>query len=290
MSGGGLEGTGRGLATPGAVRELLARHGLRPNKRLGQHFLVDPRIAERIVAAAGIGPGEAVLEVGPGLGALTGLMAERGALVVAVELDAGLVAALQEVLAPWQDRVRLVQGDALALDPGTLLPAGVPRKVVANLPYYITTPLLLHLLEARPAFSVLVVMMQREVAERLLSPPGSKAYGAVTVAVRYRAEAEPVCRVPRAAFWPQPEVDSAVLKLIPRPYPRPPRDEARLFAVVRAAFNQRRKTLRNALAGGGLGSPGEVEEVLARAGVDPGLRAEQLALDDFIRIADAFPP
>lgn len=284
----GEESSGRQLATPSAVRQLLARHGLRPNKRLGQHFLVDPRAAERIVDAAQVGPEDAVLEVGPGLGALTGLLVQRAARVVAVELDSRLAAALEEVLAPWHQRVQLVRGDALELDPGQLLAGHTgPRKAVANLPYYITTPLLLHLLEAQPPFQLLVMMMQREVADRLLAPPGGKVYGAVTVAVRYRADVEPVLRVPPGAFWPPPEVDSAVVRLIPRPYPRPAQDEATLFAVVRAAFQQRRKTLRNALSGGGLGTPAEVEAALARAGIDPGQRAEQLDLDAFVRLADA---
>jgi 16S rRNA (adenine1518-N6/adenine1519-N6)-dimethyltransferase len=246
---------------------ILERHGVRAKKRLGQHFLVDGRIIDAIVAAAGIRPGERVLEVGPGAGTLTRALALAGARVHAIEIDRGLEPVLRDVLGGLA--LEVTWGDALRV------PLPEADKVVANLPYRITAPLLARLLE-RGGWERLVVMVQREVAERALAVPGTKAYGAFTLLVRYHVRPEPVCAVPRGAFLPPPQVDSSVLRLWPEPAPFP---RAAFFAVVRAAFAQRRKTLANAL-----GRSPAVE----LAGLDGRRRAETLTLDEFGRLAVAW--
>jgi 16S rRNA (adenine1518-N6/adenine1519-N6)-dimethyltransferase len=255
---------------------LLARHGVRLKRRLGQHFLNDDRMLARIVAAAELRPGDRVLEIGPGVGTLTRALADAGARVTAVEIDRSLEPALREML---EDRpVEIIWGDALQVP----LPAA--DKVVANLPYGITGPLVGRLLEAGP-WSLLVLMVQREVALRALAPPGGRAYGAFTLLVRYHTVPDLVARVPRGCFLPPPEVDSAVLRLRPRPSPYP--SEA-FFRVVRAAFAQRRKMLRASLADG-LGLPrAAAVRLLQSAGVDGGLRAEDLDVDAFGALAVAW--
>lgn len=274
------------LTAPGTVRQLLNAHGIRIKKRLGQNFLVDRNILQKIVAAAELEADDTVLEVGPGLGALTQALAERAGRVVAVEIDEQLIPVLHKTLAAYPN-VTIVHADALRLDLGSLVPGAAKVKVVANLPYYITSPLLMHFLEADLPLERLVVMVQAEVAERLQAAPGSKAYGALTVAVQYRAEVTRVAKVPRTVFLPQPGVDSAILCLRLRPYPVRPKDEGLFFAVVRAAFAQRRKTLRNALAPLAGERGVAVEEVLGKANVDPAVRGETLSIEAFIAVADA---
>lgn len=274
------------LTAPGTVRQLLNAHGIRIKKRLGQNFLVDRNILQKIVAAAELEADDTVLEVGPGLGALTQALAERAGRVVAVEIDEQLIPVLRKTLAAYPN-VTIVHADALRLDLGSLVPGAAKVKVVANLPYYITSPLLMHFLEADLPLERLVVMVQAEVAERLQAAPGSKAYGALTVAVQYRAEVTRVAKVPRTVFLPQPGVDSAILCLRLRPYPVRPKDEGLFFAVVRAAFAQRRKTLRNALAPLAGERGVAVEEVLGKANVDPAVRGETLSIEAFIAVADA---
>jgi len=256
------------------------RPPLRPLRSLGQHFLVDRGIIRRIVAAAAVGPDDTVLEIGPGRGILTEGLLGAGARVVAVEMDRGLHAALEERLG-GEERLMLHHGDALRFDLSAL-PA--PYKVVANLPYQVTTPLLFRLLEAHPAPAVAVVMIQREVADRLLAAPGTKEYGVLTVGVRARATAEACFPVPPGAFRPPPKVRSMVVRITPLAAPVVPDAEmAGFMAVVRAAMGRRRKTLRNALAALGRPVP-EIEAALAAAGIDPGVRGETLDVPDFLRL------
>jgi 16S rRNA (adenine1518-N6/adenine1519-N6)-dimethyltransferase len=256
------------------------RPPLRPLRSLGQHFLADRGIVRRIVAAADVGPDDTVLEIGPGRGILTEALLESGARVVAVEMDRGLHAALAERLGA-EARLTLHHGDALRFDLATL---PVPYKVVANLPYQVTTPLLFRLLEAHPAPSVAVVMLQREVADRLLAAPGTKAYGVLTVGVQVRATAEACFPVPPGAFRPPPKVRSMVVRITPLAAPALREAEmAGFMAVVRAAMGRRRKTLKNALAALGRPVP-EIEAALATAGIDPGVRGETLDVPDFVRL------
>lgn len=256
---------------------------LRPLKSLGQHFLVDPGIARRIVACANLEPGETVLEVGPGRGILTEALLEAGARVVAVELDRGLFAALADRFG-GEPRLTLHQGDALRFDPATV-PA--PYRVVANLPYQVTTPLLFHLLAAAPGPEAMVVMVQREVAERMLAVSGTREYGVLTLGVAARARVERCFPVPPGAFRPRPRVHSAVVRIVPRADPLLPEASIdRFMAVVRAALGKRRKTLRNAL--GTLGLPeARLADALQAAGIDPAVRGETLDLDAFLRLYEA---
>ncbi|MGH2704601.1 MAG: 16S rRNA (adenine(1518)-N(6)/adenine(1519)-N(6))-dimethyltransferase RsmA [Actinomycetota bacterium] len=268
--------------TPTEIRALARRHGVRPSKALGQHFLVDPNTTRRIIRLAGVGRDDQVLEVGPGLGTLTLALAEHARRVVAVELDRGMLAPLRDVLAETPN-VDIVQGDALALDLASLLGAGSWR-MVSNLPYNVATPLIARLLEEVPQVTDLVVTIQREVGERLVAGPGSRTYGAVSVLVALHAEGEILARIPPTVFWPPPAVESVLVRLRRRP---PPVEmaPARIMPVVRAAFGQRRKTVRNALAAGLGRTPDEVEAAVRAAGVDPSARAEDLGLEEFARLA-----
>ncbi|MDI6631157.1 MAG: 16S rRNA (adenine(1518)-N(6)/adenine(1519)-N(6))-dimethyltransferase RsmA [Bacillota bacterium] len=276
------------LTSPAAVRALLSKYGVRPKKRLGQNFLVNPGVLEKIVAAANLTAADTVVEIGPGIGTLTGRLAEAAGKVVAVEVDPALVALLKETLSRFPN-LYLVEGDALKADFNALVAAAggaFPYKVVANLPYYITTPLLTRLLTGNFRVALLVVMVQKEVALRLVARPGTKEYGAISVLVRFMAEPELVAVVSRGSFFPAPEVDSAVVRLTVRPSaPVTIPDEELFFRVVRAAFAQRRKTLTNALAGSGLGLGRDAwPEVLARAGIDPTRRGETLSLEEFAAV------
>lgn len=258
------------------VAALLARHGIVPKRRLGQHFLTDDRVAQAIAAAAGVEPGERILEIGPGVGSLTRALCAAGASVVAIEIDRSLEPALREAVAGLP--VELIWGDALRV------PLPPADKVVANLPYGITGPAVMRCLTSRP-WERLVFMVQREVAERVLAPPGSRRYGSFTLAVRFFARAELVLRVSRGAFFPRPEVDSAVLRLWPHRSPYP---QEAFFRVVRAAFSARRKTLRAALAGGLRLDRTQVAQLLDAAEIDGERRAESLSLDEFGRLAVAW--
>ena len=264
------------------VRDLLAEHGLSPSRALGQNFVADPNTVRRIARLAGVGPGDRVVEVGPGLGSLTVALAETGAEVTAVELDRHLVPVLRSVVEPVG--VRVVEGDAMALDWDEVLgvagEGGDRWALVANLPYNLATPLVLDLLARVPAIDRMLVMVQREVGERLAAAPGSKAYGIPSVKVAYRAEAEVVGRVPPTVFIPQPRVESALVRLRRLPEPPVDADPDRLFRLVEAGFGQRRKMLRRSLAS--LVDPSAFE----RAGVRPDARAEELGLEDWARLAN----
>ncbi len=265
------------LLGPAEVRRRAAELGLRPTKSLGQNFVVDANTVRRIVRLADVGPDDVVLEVGPGLGSLTQGLLSAVRRVVAVEIDPLLAGALSastgdlEVLTEDALRVREVPGPP-------------PTALVANLPYNVAVPVVLHVLATFPSVERGLVMVQQEVADRLVAPPGSRTYGVPSVKVAWYAAATKAGSVPRSVFWPVPNVDSGLVALRRRPPPEG--DRARTFAVVDAAFAQRRKTLRAALAGWA-GSPAEAERVVRSAGVDPGLRGEALTVADFARIASA---
>jgi len=281
------------IASLQTTREILKRHGMQPQKKLGQHFLVEPHMVQRIVDAAEIGPRDVVVEIGPGIGTMTQFLAQRAALVVAVELDRRLLAVLKDTLGAYPN-VRVAHGDILQVNLDRLVQDQlaresrnpVPYRVVANLPYYITTPIIMYLLEEKFAVSSMVLMVQREVARRIVAQPGSKDYGALSVGVQYRTRARQVLDVPPGAFWPPPEVHSAVIRLDRREQPavHVP-DEKLFFAVVRAAFGQRRKTVHNALSSGGLGPSREQWlDILHRAGENPQARGEQIGLAGYAAI------
>lgn len=277
------------LLTPSAVHALLADHGLRPRRALGQHFLADPNTARRIVRLAGIGDGAHVLEIGPGLGSLTRALAEVGAGVVALELDDRLASVLAATLAEAgvdADAVRVEVGDALEVDLAGLLDGERTEwHSVSNLPYNVATPVVVRLLEEVPRVGYLLVMVQREVGERLAARPGSRAYGAVSVKVAYFADAEVAGAVPPTVFVPPPKVESVLVRMTRRA--EPPVEvpsPARLFALVRAGFAQRRKMLRRSLRPA-LGDG--AADVLTAAGVDPSTRAEALSLSEWAAVARA---
>ena len=263
------------------VRSILDRHGLRPKRSLGQNFVVEPNTVRRIVELAGVGPGDQVIEVGPGVGSLTLALLEAGAAVTAVEVDDALVGALEEVVSrsPYAD-LRIVGGDALTVDWGRLLGDRTGSwHLVANLPYNISVPLVCDLLDGVEAIGRMLVMVQREVAARLVARPGDAAYGLPSVKVYYHAEARTVGRVPPSVFLPRPRVESALVEIVRRPAPLVDVDPQVLFGVVRAGFGQRRKMLRRSLRNL------IDEEGLIVAGVDPTARAEDLGLDDWAAVA-----
>ncbi|HET9729466.1 MAG TPA: 16S rRNA (adenine(1518)-N(6)/adenine(1519)-N(6))-dimethyltransferase RsmA [Acidimicrobiia bacterium] len=266
--------------TPTQVRGLLAAHGLRASKALGQHFLADPNTAQRIVRLAGIGAGDAVVEVGPGVGSLTVALADAGAHVTAIELDRHVLPALRDALGPRA--VEIVEGDALAVDWATVLQGSSRWSMVANLPYNVGTPIVMRALESAPMIEAFLVMMQREVGERLAADVGTRAYGAVSVKVAYYARATVVGTVSPTVFIPAPKVESALVRIERRAEPAVQvHDPQRLFALVRAGFATRRKTLRRALAAA------ITPEAFVHAGIDPQRRAETLTLAEWARLADA---
>ena len=269
---------GRKLLGPADIGELARRYGIVPTKALGQNFVIDQNTIRRIVRLAEIDPSDRVIEVGAGVGTLTLALAEAAAHVTAIELDRKLIPALEEVL-QGTDNVEVVVGDAMELDFAPLV-AGGAHRLVANLPYNIATPLVADLLQERPEIEDFVVMVQREAGERFVAGPGSKAYGSVSLLVAYHAHARLLGKVPAAVFWPVPNVESLLVRLTRRP-PVAGVQAGELMRVVRAAFSQRRKTIRNTLASGLDMEAGEVEAALARAGIDPGLRAEALGLNEF---------
>jgi len=266
--------------TRSQVAGLLADHGLTPSRALGQHFLVDPNTARRIVRLAGVTAGDRVVEIGPGLGSLTLALLDAGAEVVAVERDARIADVLRQVTG---SRCEVVVEDALKADLASLSAPG-PTAVVANLPYNVAVPIVVRLLETASAATRMLVMVQAEVAERLAAAPGSRAYGAVSVKVAYHASARLAGRVPRTVFYPEPNVDSALVEMVRREavaVDPSVATEAQVFAVVRAAFAQRRKMLRRSLDG--LVDAAAFE----RAGVDPTNRPEDLDVGAFGRLAAA---
>jgi 16S rRNA (adenine1518-N6/adenine1519-N6)-dimethyltransferase len=270
------------------VRALVEAHAIRPSKALGQNFLLDPNLARAIARDAGVGPGVQVVEIGAGLGSLTTALAEAGAdRVLAIEFDRALLAGLAEVIAD-HPTVEIVHADATKVDWPAVL-GDRPWVCCGNLPYNVGTSIVLDVLERAPSVSTIVVMLQREVAERLTATPAQReAYGAVSVHVAYRARAQMLRHVPPEVFWPRPTVGSAVVRLDRLERPPVDVDEQRLWTVVDVAFSQRRKTMRNAVRRLGV-SAMEADLALARAGVEPSARPETLDLAAFARIVEVVP-
>jgi len=283
-------GTTDALLGPADIRDLAARLGVRPTKQRGQNFVIDANTVRRIVRTAEVRPDDVVVEVGPGLGSLTLALLEAADRVTAVEIDDVLAAALPATVAarlPGRaDRFALVHADALRL---TDLPGPAPTALVANLPYNVAVPVLLHMLARFPTIERTLVMVQSEVADRLAAPPGSKVYGVPSVKAAWYAHVKRAGAIGRSVFWPAPNVDSGLVSLTRRAEPlatTASRDQ--VFAVVDAAFAQRRKTLRAALSGWA-GSAAAAEAALTAAGISPQARGESLTVEDFIAIAEQTP-
>ena len=279
------------LGIPRNTIEVLQRHNFTFQKKYGQNFLVDPNVLERVMDAAGVSGEDCVLEIGPGIGTMTQLLAERAGKVVAVEIDRNLIPILEETLSPYSN-VTVINEDILKLDVEEAIRVrgeGRPVKVVANLPYYITTPIIMSLLEGGAPLESITVMVQKEVAERMQAGPGTKDYGALSLAVQYYARPEIVAAVPPNCFIPRPAVGSAVIRLTR--HENPPvqaADERKMFALIRAAFNQRRKTLANSLGNApGLSvSKEQAAQALEKMGLSPGVRGEVLTLKEFAELSD----
>ena len=274
------------IASPEVVHYICKRFDIKMSKKLGQNFLIKRGIVDEIVHAAELTPGEPVLEVGPGIGTLTQGLAQSGADVTAIELDRRLLAVLDTTLASY-DNVRIIHGDVLKLDVPSIM-NHKPFKVVANLPYYITTPIIMSLLESKLPIERLVVMVQKEVALRMVAQPGTKDYGALSVAVQYYTEPDIVLDVPPKSFLPAPAVTSSVIRCVLRD--KPPVDvidEKLFFRVVKAGFAQRRKTFSNTMKTTGL-SKDRIEELLAKANIDGQRRGETFTLQEFADVANAW--
>ena len=274
------------------MRDVLTRHGFSFSKALGQNFLINPSVCPRMAAACHpeIDGPFAVLEIGPGLGVLTAELAKVATKVITVELDTRLLPVLEETLSEF-DNVTVVHGDAMKLDLKALLEehaAGLPVVVCANLPYYITSPILMHLLESRLPVEYITVLVQKEAAVRLCAAPGTRECGSVTLAVQYFAEAEILFAVSRGSFMPAPKVDSSVIRLTLRKAPPcDVTDEKLLFRLIHAAFGQRRKTLLNSLCSAGYQKP-QIAAALTAAGLSPTARAEELTMEQFAALTEFF--
>ena len=279
------------LSNPQRTIEVIKKYEFCFQKKFGQNFLIAGHVLDKIIAGAGVTKDDMVLEIGPGIGTMTQYLAEAAGKVVAVEIDRNLLPILQETLSDY-DNVKVIHADVLSLDLEKLVQeenGGRPIKVVANLPYYITTPIIMALFEQHVPLANVTVMVQKEVAARMKSGPGSKDYGALSLAVQYYAEPYIVANVPCNCFMPRPNVDSAVIRLTR--YEEPPvqvKDEKMLFKIIRASFNQRRKTLQN-----GLNNSSElnftkdqIAAAIAAAGFSPSVRGEALTLEQFARLTD----
>ena len=279
------------LSNPQRTIEVIKKYEFCFQKKFGQNFLIDGHVLDKIIAGAGVTKDDMVLEIGPGIGTMTQYLAEAAGKVVAVEIDRNLLPILQETLSDY-DNVKVIHADVLSLNLEKLVQeenGGRPIKVVANLPYYITTPIIMALFEQHVPLANVTVMVQKEVAARMKSGPGSKDYGALSLAVQYYAEPYIVANVPCNCFMPRPNVDSAVIRLTR--YEEPPvqvTDEKMLFKIIRASFNQRRKTLQN-----GLNNSSElnftkdqIAAAIAAAGFSPSVRGEALTLEQFARLTD----
>ena len=274
------------IASPEVVHHICKRFGITMSKKLGQNFLIKRTVVDQIVAAADLGPDDQVLEVGPGIGTLTQGLAQSGARVKAIELDQRLLEVLDKTLESY-DNVDIIHGDVLKLNVPEIMDHK-PFKVVANLPYYITTPIIMSLLEAKLPIERLVVMVQREVALRMVAQPGTKDYGALSVAVQYYTEPDIVLEVPPKAFMPAPAVTSAVIRCRLRQKPPVHVDDERIFfRVVKAAFAQRRKTFSNSMKTTGL-SKEQIAVILEQAGIDGQRRGETLGLREFADLANVW--
>jgi len=282
------------IATPKRTREIMERHGLTVKKSLGQNFLIEPNILTRMLEVAGVDKTTNVIEIGPGIGALTERLAREAKQVLAFEIDGRLLPVLDETLAPY-DNVTVLHSDILDVDLeqviGEHFDINEPLLVVANLPYYITTPIIMNLLESKLPIDGFAMMMQKEVADRISAKPNTKAYGSLSIAVQYYMTAKVAFIVPRTVFVPAPNVDSAILKMVRRPEPAVAvEDENFFFKVSKASFTHRRKTLWNNLTGY-FGKTEEIKDKLTKAldqaGLAPSVRGEALSLAEFASLADA---
>lgn len=279
------------LGTPGNTIEIIQKYQFRFQKKYGQNFLIDPHVLEKIIAEARITKEDCVIEIGPGIGTMTQYLAESAGEVIAIEIDKNLIPVLEETLSAYEN-VTIINEDVLKLDIAKLVEEknqGKPIKVVANLPYYITTPIVMGLLESRVPLHSITIMVQKEVADRMQEGPGSKDYGALSLAVQYYARPEIVANVPPNCFIPRPNVGSAVIRLTR--HEKPPvevKDERFMFDLIRASFNQRRKTLVN-----GLGNATklnlkkeQITEALETLGLSPTIRGEALCLEQFAMLSN----
>lgn len=285
------------IATPIRTKEILEKHGFSFKKSLGQNFLIDPNILRNITDHAGLSKETAAIEIGPGIGALTEHLARTSGKVVAFEIDQRLSPILEDTLSPY-DNVTIVNQDVLEADVASIIETELAGyediMVVANLPYYVTTPIILKLLMERLPIRGICVMLQKEVGDRISARPGTKAYGSLSIAIQYYTEAEMVMTVPKSVFMPQPNVDSAVIRLTKRSVPPVQvQDEDFLFTVSRASFAQRRKTILNNLTSQlpqGKEKKDLILEALSKAGVDPTRRGETLSIEEFGVLSDALLP
>lgn len=280
------------LGNPTNTIAVLNRYGFSFQKKFGQNFLIDENVVEKIVREAGVTKDDFVLEVGPGIGTMTQILCEHAREVVAVEIDKKLIPILQEDTLAYYDNVTVINEDILKLDIVKLANeknGGKPIKVVANLPYYITTPIIMGLFESHVPLDSITIMVQKEVADRMQVGPGTKDYGALSLAVQYYAKPDIVLQVPASCFMPRPNVDSTVIKLTR--YEKPPVDvvdEHLMFALIRASFNQRRKTMTNSVGNAGLNiTKEELAAALEKCGLSPTIRGEALTLEQFAQLTNA---
>lgn len=277
------------LSSHRATKDIVDKHGFKFSKSLGQNFLIDDNVIDKIIDGARVKEGDKVIEVGPGIGTLTREMAKRAGKVVAVEIDKNLIPILKETLADF-DNTEVVNEDILKVDINKLVDeklSGGPVKLIANLPYYITTPIVMKFLEEDIPVTDIVVMVQKEVADRMNAVPSTKDYGALSVAVQYYCDTEIVAKAPRHMFIPQPKVDSTVIGLHIREERKYKADNEQLFfKTVKAAFGQRRKTLLNSLSSMGVLDKAKIKEVLAEAGIDEKRRGETLSIEEFAHLSN----
>lgn len=277
------------LSSHRATKDIVDKHGFKFSKSLGQNFLIDDNVIDKIIDGARVKEGDKVIEVGPGIGTLTREMAKRAEKVVAVEIDKNLIPILKETLADF-DNTEVVNEDILKVDINKLVDeklSGGPVKLIANLPYYITTPIVMKFLEEDIPVTDIVVMVQKEVADRMNAVPSTKDYGALSVAVQYYCDTEIVAKAPRHMFIPQPKVDSTVIGLHIREEKKYKADNEQLFfKTVKAAFGQRRKTLLNSLSSMGVLDKAKIKEVLVEAGIDEKRRGETLSIEEFAHLSN----
>lgn len=280
------------LGTPGATKEVINKYSFAFQKKFGQNFLIDSNVLENIVEAAGITKDDFVLEIGPGIGTMTQYLCESARQVLAVEIDKMLIPILEDTLSEY-DNVEVINQDVLKVDIKSLVEEknnGRPIKVVANLPYYITTPIIMGLFESKVPIESITIMVQKEVADRMQTGPGSKDYGALSLAVQYYAEAKVMLNVSATCFMPRPNVDSAVIKLTRhQESPVEVKDESLMFRIIRASFNQRRKTLVNGLKNSSEldFSKEEITEAIKSIGKEEIIRGEKLTLEEFAKLSNA---
>lgn len=284
------------LYSPAMINEIKKKHGIRPVKSLGQNFIIDKNIIDKIIEKSNISKGDLVIEIGPGIGALTAAAAEKAAKVIAIEIDKNLIPILEETLSEYNN-IEIINNNIMKTNFGRILEQnkeingqrmdGV--KILGNLPYYITTPIIMKILEDKVAADSITVMLQKEVADRIKAEPGSKTYGALSVAVQYYCTVTHVANATKEVFVPRPKVDSTVIRLdLRKEKPFPLDDEDAFFAVVKAGFGQRRKTLLNSLTGIYGLTKDEIASIIENAGIDPARRAETLQLQEFATLANIF--